>query len=48
MALARPALFYNVYFTLADPAMPISPTHVAAGYPPCKPLALQRNQGKER
>ena len=23
-----------VYFTLADPAMPISPTHVAAGYPP--------------
>jgi hypothetical protein len=23
-----------VYFTLADLAMPISPTYVAAGYPP--------------
>jgi hypothetical protein len=27
-----------VYFTLADPAMPISPTYVAAGYPLCKQL----------
>jgi hypothetical protein len=36
MALDEPVLFLQpyVYFTLADPAMPISQTHVAAGYPP--------------
>jgi hypothetical protein len=37
----RPILTFlqpYVYFTLADPAMPISPTYVAAGYPLCKPL----------
>jgi hypothetical protein len=36
MALAEPSSFLQpyVYFTLADTAMPISPTHVAAGYPP--------------
>ena len=28
----------HVYYTLADPAMPISPTYVAAGYPLCKPF----------
>jgi len=28
-----------LYFTLADPAMPISPTYVAAGYPLCKPFS---------
>jgi hypothetical protein len=27
-----------VYFMLADPAMPISPTYVAAGYPLCTPF----------
>ena len=30
----RPVLFYNLTFTLADPAMPISPTYVAVGYLP--------------
>jgi len=37
MALAETIFFYNLsyfYFTLADPAMPISPTYVAAGYSP--------------
>jgi hypothetical protein len=37
MALAETSSFFlqpYVYFTLADPAMPISPTYVAAGYPP--------------
>jgi hypothetical protein len=35
----RPVLFLQpyVYFMLADPAIPISPTYVAAGYPLCKP-----------
>jgi hypothetical protein len=28
----------NAYYTLAQPAMPISPTYVAVGYPLCKPL----------
>jgi len=39
----RPVLFIQpyVYFTLADPAMPISPTHVAAGYPFCKPFIIR-------
>ena len=34
----RPVLFIQpyVYFTLADPATPISPTYVAADYPLCK------------
>jgi len=33
--------FYNLMITLhtlADPAMPISPTYVIAGYPLCKPF----------
>ena len=36
--VAGQPIFYlpYVYFTLADPAMPISPTYVAAGYPLCK------------
>jgi hypothetical protein len=36
----RPVLFLQtyVYFTLVDPAMPISPTYVAAGYSLCKPF----------
>ena len=35
----RPVLFIQqLYFMLADPVMPISPTHVAAGYPHCKPF----------
>ena len=40
MALAETSSFLQlyVYFTLADPAMPFSPTFVAAGYPLCKPL----------
>jgi hypothetical protein len=29
-----------VYFTLADPAMPIGLTHVAAVYPLCKPFVF--------
>jgi len=41
MAKAETSSFLQpyVYFTLADPAMPISPTRVAAGYPLCKPFA---------
>jgi hypothetical protein len=41
VALAETSSFLqpHVYFTPADPAMPISPTHVAAGYPLCKPFA---------
>jgi hypothetical protein len=31
-------LFFFLYFTLADPAMPISPTFVAACYSPLYPL----------
>jgi len=40
MALAETSSFLQpyVYFTLADPAMPVSPTYVAAGYPLCKPF----------
>ena len=40
MALAETSscLQPYVYFTLADPALPISPTYVAAGYPLCEPL----------
>jgi hypothetical protein len=41
MALAEISSYFlqpYVYITLADPAMPISPTYVAAGYPFCKPL----------
>ena len=39
MAPAKTSSFLQpyVYFTLADPAMPTSPTYVAAGYPLCKP-----------
>jgi len=43
MAVAETSSFLQpyVYFTLADPApMPISLTHVAAGYPLCKPFIL--------
>jgi len=42
MALAETSSFLQlyVYFTLADPAMPFSPTFVAAGYPLCKPFAV--------
>ena len=35
-------LQHCVYFTLADPAMPISPTYVAAGYPLCKPFVIPK------
>ena len=37
MALAETSSFSQpyVYFTLADPAMPFSPTYVASGYPLC-------------
>ena len=38
MALAETSSYFlqpYVLFTLADPAMPISPTYVAAGYPLC-------------
>jgi hypothetical protein len=40
MALAETSSCFlpHVYFKLADPAMPISPTYVAAGYPFCKPF----------
>jgi hypothetical protein len=37
MALAETSHYFlqpYFYFTLADPAMPISPTRVAAGHPP--------------
>jgi len=40
MALAETNSFLqpSTYFTLADPAMPISPTYVADGYPLCEPF----------
>jgi hypothetical protein len=41
LALAETIAFLQpyVYFALSDPpVMPISPTHVAAGYPLCNPL----------
>ena len=40
MALDETSSFLQpyVYVTLADPAMPISPTYVAADYPLCKSL----------
>ena len=40
MAQAETSSFLQlyVYFTLVDPALPFSPTFVAAGYPLCKPL----------
>jgi hypothetical protein len=42
MALAETSPFLQpyVYFMLADPAMSIRPTYVAAGYPLCKPFDL--------
>jgi hypothetical protein len=44
MALAETSSFLQpyVYFTLADPAMPISPTYVAAGYLLCKPFVSHK------
>jgi hypothetical protein len=40
MALAETSSLYTTLrlLTLADPAMPISPTYVAAGYPLCEPF----------
>jgi hypothetical protein len=40
MAETSSCLQPNVYFTLANPAMPISPTYMAAGYTLCKPFSF--------